>query len=136
MTTGQMIYPFDANMSLHDGSALTATGVGSVAYIDTGDATSRFPGVAVINITVSDFTTGNETYDHVIEGSADTAFTTPVQLGSITTLGGALGRCTIPFDNVQLGVQYRYIRYKPILGGTTPILNGTVFVAPLYEVAA
>lgn len=136
MTTGSITYPLDANLLLHDGTAKTSTGVGSVAYFDTGSATARFPCVAVINITASDFTTGDETYDHVIEGSVDTAFTTPVQLGSKTVLGGATGRATILIDNVQLGVQYRYIRWKPVLAGTTPSVTANVYLAPLYPLAA
>ncbi|WGM47653.1 hypothetical protein KOAAANKH_02535 [Brevundimonas sp. NIBR10] len=125
------LYPYDANAALHDGTALTATGVGTVAYYDVG-ASARFPAVAVASITALDATTGNETYDLVIEGSTDTAFTTPVQLGSrvITTTG----RHTILFDNDQAGVVYRYIRYKPVLAGTTPILTGPVFLAPLDPV--
>lgn len=136
MTTGQQTYPYDANMVLHDGTQKSATGVGSVAYYDVGDATARFPAAVVVNITQSDFTTGDETYDHVIEGSVDSAFTTPVQLGSKTTLGASTGRATILIDNVQLGVQYRYIRYKATLAGTTPTITANVYMAPLFNAAA
>jgi hypothetical protein len=119
------LYAFDANLSLHDGSALTATGVGTVAYFDVGGP-YRFPAIAVANITALDLTTGNETYDLVIEGSVDAAFTTPKQLASQSI--GAIGRYTLPIDNDQGGVVYQYIRYKPVLAGTTPILTGVVFL--------
>jgi hypothetical protein len=119
MATHATQYPYDANLSLHDGTALTATGVGTVAYYDVGGA-YRFPAVAVIAVTACDLTDGNETYDLIIEGSTDTAFTTPKQLGSQTIARGATGRFTIPFDNDQGGTVYQYIRYRPVLGGTTP----------------
>lgn len=128
------LYPYDANLSLHDGTALTATGVGSVAYYDVG-AAARFPAVAVCSVTALDASSANETYDLVIEGSVDTAFTTPVQLGSRVIAAAATGRHTVLFDNDQAGVVYRYIRYKPILGGTTPSITGPVYLAPLAPVA-
>lgn len=139
MTTGSITYPFDINLQLHDGTAKTATGVGSAAYYDTGDANNRFPAVAVINVSAGDFTTGDETYDCVIEGSTDSAFTTPHELGSMKLLGSGTtvptGRYTILIDNVQAGVQYRYIRFKATLAGTTPSLTAIVYLAPLFPVS-
>lgn len=126
------LYPFDANAVLHDGTAITSTGVGSVAYYDVG-AAARFPAVAVVNITALDLSSTNETYDLVIEGSVDTAFTAPKQLGSMTV--AATGRFTVLFDNDQDDVVYRYIRYRPVLGGTTPSITGQVYLAPLYPVS-
>lgn len=126
------LYPFDANAVLHAGAAITATGVGSVPYYDVG-ADARFPAVAVCAITALDKTDTNETYDLVIEGSVDTAFTAAKQLGSQTVT--ATGRYTVLFDNDQGGVVYRYIRYRPVLAGTTPSITGQVFLAPLYPVS-
>lgn len=126
------LYPFDALMLLHAGAAITATGVGSVPYYDVG-AAARFPAVAVFNVTALDLSSANETYDLVIEGSTDTAFTTPKQLGSMTI--GATGRFTVLFDNDQDDVVYRYIRYRPVLAGTTPSITGEVYLAPLYPVS-
>lgn len=126
------LYPFDANAVLHAGAAITATGVGSVAYYDVG-ADARFPAVAVCAITALDKADANETYDLVIEGSVDTAFTVAKQLGSQTVT--ATGRYTVLFDNDQGGVVYRYIRYRPVLAGTTPSITGQVFLAPLYPVS-
>lgn len=130
------LYPFDANLVLHDGTSLTSTSVGSVPYYDVGGA-FRFPAVAVVNVTALDFTTTDETYDVVIEGSTDSAFTTPNELGSKKILGaGGVGRRTILFDNDQNGVVYEFIRVKFTLGGTTPIISANVYLAPLYPVAA
>lgn len=125
------LYPFDANAVLHDGTAMTATGVGSVAYYDVG-AQARYPGAAVINVTALDKTDTNETYDAVIEGSNTTNFATVEQLGSKTIT--AVGRYTVLFDNDQGGTVYRYIRYRPVLAGTTPSITANVFVAPLDPV--
>jgi len=126
------LYPFDISSVLHAGAAITATGVGSVAFYDVG-AEARFPSVAVCAITALDKTDANETYDLIIEGSVDSAFTAPKQLGSQTI--SAVGRYTVLIDNDQGGVVYRYIRYRPVLAGTTPSITGTVFLAPLYPVS-
>lgn len=127
------LYPYDALAVLHDGTALTATGVGSVPFYDVG-AVARFPAVAVINVTALDLASANETYDAIIEGSVDSAFTAAKQLGSLTI--GAVGRYTVLFDNDQAGVVYRYIRYRPVLAGTTPSITAPVYLAPLNPVAA
>lgn len=134
MTTHSTQYPFDANLVLHDGTALTATGVGSVPFFDVGGA-YRFPAAVLCNVTAADGTDGNETYDLVIEGSTDSAFTTPKQLGSQTFTRALTGRYTILIDNDQGGTVYQYIRFRPVLGGTTPSLSANVFMAPLYPVA-
>lgn len=126
------LYPYDANAVLHDGTAITATGVGSVAFYDVG-AAARFPAVAVANITALDLASTNETYDLVIEGSTTSNFAATQQLGSMTIT--STGRYTILFDNDQDDVVYRYIRYRPVLGGTTPSITGQVFLAPLYPVS-
>ena len=49
------LYPFDISSVLHAGAAITATGVGSVAFYDVG-AEARFPSVAVCAITALDKT--------------------------------------------------------------------------------
>ena len=54
------LYPFDISSVLHAGAAITATGVGSVAFYDVG-AEARFPSVAVCAITALDKTDANET---------------------------------------------------------------------------
>lgn len=127
-------YPYDVNLALHVSAAITATGVGSVAYFDVGGA-YRFPAVAVVNVTASDFTTGDETYDVIIEGAAASSFATIKQLGSMTILGGVTGRFTILFDNDQGGTVYQFIRVKFTLAGTTPSITSDVFLAPLFPVA-
>lgn len=127
------LYPYDAQAVLHDGSAKTASGVGSVAYYDVG-AAARFPAVAVISLPTLAAGT-NETYDVIIEGSETTGFSTVKQLGSMTITRGEPGRYTVLFDNDQNGKVYRYIRANFVVGGTAPSIAATVFMAPLYPVS-
>lgn len=126
------LYPYDANAVLHDGTAITADGVGSVAYYDVG-AAARFPAVAVVGVTALDLASSNETYIINIYGSAATNFSTKQVLGSMTIT--STGRYTILFDNDQNGVVYRYIRAEFDVGGTTPSIAANIFLAPLFPVA-
>lgn len=128
------LYPYDANAVLHDGSAVTADGPGSVAYYDVG-AAARFPAVAVVNVTAIDDASGDETYDVIIQGSQATNFATVQQLGSMTITRGDTGRFTILFDNDQDGVVYQYIRVYFDVGGTTPSISANVYMANLFPVA-
>ena len=127
------LYPFDAQAVLHNGSAKTASGVGSVPYYDVG-AAARFPAVAVISVPTLAAGT-NETYDVVIEGSETTGFGTVKQLGSMTITRGEPGRYTVLFDNDQNGKVYRYIRVNFVVGGAAPSIAANVFMAPLYPVS-
>lgn len=127
------LYPYDANLVLHDATAKTADGAGSTAYYDIG-AAARMPAVAVVNVTALDETTGDETYDVIIQGCAASDFSSGVkQLGSMTI--DATGRYTILFDNDQGGTVYRYVRAYFDVAGTTPSITANVFLAPLFPVA-
>lgn len=128
-----ILYPYDANLVLHDGTAKTADGAGSVAYYDVG-AAARFPAVAVINVTACDDGSSDETYDVIIQGCSATNFSTVQQLGSMTITRGATGRFTILFDNDQGGTVYRYVRVYFDVGGTTPSISADVYLAPLDPV--
>lgn len=127
------LYPYDAQAVLHDGTAITASGTGSVNYYDVG-AAARFPAVAVVSVPALAAGT-NETYDVIIEGSETSNFATIKQLGSQTITRGQPGRYTVLFDNDQNGVVYRYIRVSFVVGGTAPSLAATVYMAPLYPVS-
>lgn len=128
-------YPYDSEMVLHDGTAITSDGAGTVAYYDVGGS-FRFPAAAVVNVTAADDASSDETYDVIIQGSAASNFATIKQLGSMTVTRGDTGRFTILFDNEQDGTVYRYIRVYFDVGGTTPSISADVYLAPLYPVAA
>lgn len=130
-------YPYDASMLLHDGAAaVTATGNGlvggSARIFDTESTTSpvgRFPLAVVINVSALDLASANETYDLIVQGSNAADFGSGVQeLGSIAI--SAAGRYTLVVDNEQGVTVYRYIRFRYVLGGTTPSLTAVVFGAP------
>jgi hypothetical protein len=127
------LYPFDTSSVLHDGTAKTTSGVGSVAYYDVG-AAARFPAVAVISVPTLAAGT-DETYDVIIEGAEATSFATARQLGSITIVRGEPGRYTILFDNDQGGKVYRYVRVRFAVTGTAPSIAANVYMAPLYPVS-
>jgi hypothetical protein len=129
------LYPYDINMALHVSAAVAADAVGSVAYYDVGGA-YRFPAVACINVTACVGNDVDETYDVIIQGSTDSAFTTPVELGSMKIVRLLTGRYSILFDNDQNGTAYRYIRVYFDVGGTTPSITSDVWLAPLFPVAA
>lgn len=134
-------YPYDASLLLHDGAAaVTADTGGQVAsaakIFDTESTTSpaaRWPMAVVINVSARDATTGDETYDIAIQGSNAADFGSGVrQLGSIVI--DATGRYTLLFDNEQTDTVYRYLRLYVDVGGTTPSLTFTAFMAPAVVV--
>jgi len=121
-------YPYDASASLNGTTAITADGAGSVAYFDTESATARFPAVAVFNVTALDTTSGNETYDIIIQGCTATDFSSVQQLGSMVV--SATGQYVIPFVNEQADTVYRYVRAYFDVAGTTPSITAQAFLAP------
>jgi hypothetical protein len=125
-------YNRDKDLILKDNTAVTATAAGQVAasnkIIDVGDA--RFEGVAVMNFTARDFTTTDETYSVAIEGSNSSTFASGVETLARTEIL-ANGRVELPFVNRKYDTQYRYIREKHTLAGTTPSITFDCYVAPL-----
>ncbi|MFN4287563.1 MAG: hypothetical protein ACK4E3_03600 [Brevundimonas sp.] len=130
----QIQYAYDAELVLHDGTAVTTSANGSRTHYDVG-AAARFPAAAVVEVTAADAADANETYDVIIQGSTDSAFTTPIQLGSMTITRGVTGRRVILFDNQQAGVTYRYIRVRFENGGTTPSISARVFLSQLFPLS-
>ena len=119
-------YTYDNLLLLKDAGAVTADGAATVAaaarVIDVGLA--RFDGIALVDTSALDLVDTNETYRVAVQGSVDSAFTTPVELGSGTV--GATGRREIHFGNEQGGALYRYVRAFLDVGGTTPSINATI----------
>ncbi len=129
---GNRVYNFDAEMQLKDAGAVTATAAaqvgGSDKIQDLGAA--RFEGTVVVDASAIDATTGDETYDVTIEGSNSATFASGVvELASQKV--AETGRHEIFFTNQKADTTYRYLRAKHVLGGTTPSINYTAWVAPL-----
>lgn len=121
---------YDNLLLLKDAGNVTVDGAATVGgqarVLDVGLA-DMGPVKAVVDSSAVDSTTGDETYGVIIQGSLDLAFTTPVTLGRADVT--QVGRSEIHFRNNQSGTIYRYIRAFFDVGGTTPILNATIFVA-------
>jgi hypothetical protein len=126
------------------GSAnITATGVSAssieldvlTAYWQTGDIAVNLDVAVVLEVTVWDHTTGDETYVATVEVAPTSGFGAPVTVATQAITG--LGRyvMVIDRDEVQnaLGTSATdgFLRVKQTLAGTTPILNYSAFVAPL-----
>lgn len=118
---------FDNLLLLKDAGAVTATGAATVAsvarVIDVGEAYAG----NVKAVVDSSALVGTGTYTLAIQGSVDAAFTAPVQLAALTLT--ATGRNAIPFSNVQNNEIYRFIRAFITVGGTSPSINNTIFIA-------
>jgi len=121
---------YDNLLLLKDAGAVTADGAatvgGSARVLDVG-AANMGPVKAVIDTSAVDATTGDETYAVEIQGSVDVAFTDPITLGRVNV--DAAGRSEVYFSNVHAGEPLRYIRAYNDVGGTTPSINSTIFIA-------
>lgn len=123
---------FDIKLLLKDAGAVTADAAGTVAaaakVLDLGDAAYVGDGVqAVIDVSALDTSSGDETYDVMIQGATDAAFTTPVALAKRTIKN--TGRHDLPFSNAMPdGTYLRYLRTFIDVAGTTPSINCTVWV--------
>ena len=118
--------PIDAEQIYAEDLNVTASGVLGSPVDMKGYGFGK--GTLVLDIAVSDDTTGDELYDIVHELSDDLAFTVPVEDITITLVPGELGRKLEPINNQIGGVMYRYSRLRAVLAGTTPILTGTYFL--------
>lgn len=123
----------DKELKVSDGQALTATAAStdlidlSVANIDRGKAMAMHISLDV----AADDTTGDETYSVALQTDSDSGFGSAVELGTATiTRGDAAGSkyvINLPSD----GSSDRYLRLNYTLGGTTPTVTVTAFLAPV-----
>lgn len=121
---------YDHLLLLKDAGAIAADGAatvdGQARVCDVGPAVMG-PVLAVVDTSAIDTVTGDETYTVRIQGATTIGFGSPVELGARTIT--AAGRTEIPFSNENGGVVYQYIRAYVDVGGTTPSINSTIFVA-------
>ena len=151
-------YSFDVNLLLADNaSAYTGSGFSQVgganAILDLGGnqgvtplEQARVDAVAVIDVTGLDITSGNETYKMCVLVSNDPAFgpgnvvmAGEIEIGKGVSLDGfdmadsAVGRYELMFTNQLAGTIYEYAALYLVIGGTTPSLNISAFLAVLPE---
>lgn len=115
-------YTFDVATLLKDAGLIKTDGAaqvgGAAAVVNLGAAYAE--GVVVIDVTAIEVDTASDLYNIILQGSADAAFTAPVnlgmvQLGHTTALAGGsatstTGRYYLRFQNERNGVIYPYIR--------------------------
>jgi hypothetical protein len=129
-------YPFDPALILDDGGTTAlASGyglkVGATAIYDFGTSGVEWVGYLVATVSALDHASGNETYVMGIELS-----------NSATFASGVVSTATLPLTAVTVGdppallfsnkvgaTVYRYARMRKTLGGTTPALTLTAFLA-------
>lgn len=157
MLQGDRTYSFDANMLLSDGAAAyTASGYAQNGGIDgildlggnqgvTPLQQARMDAVLVMDITAIDIASGNETYKLKVMGSNTAAFLTAtanlssIELGKGASLVPAtqsdsvVGRVEQLFTTERTNTKYEFIKLYNELGGTTPSITYTAFVAVLPE---
>jgi hypothetical protein len=116
--------PYDAQTELRALSAgqITSTGATTPLAI-TGKTAGDFK--AVIDVTVIDRTTGDETYVFGVEADTAVGFSTPVAVATLPAITTA-GLYEIPLS-AALIEQHKagatHLRLKATLGGTSPILT-------------
>lgn len=154
---GDRSYSFDANLVLSDNAAAyTADGYAQVggadAVLDLGGnqgvtpaQQARIDAVAVIDITAIDLTSSNETYVFRMLGCNTAAFASNVvELASITLGKGAslvpatqkdsvVGQYELFFCTEQASLKYQFVKLYNDVGGTTPSISFSAYVAVLPE---
>jgi hypothetical protein len=121
---------YDNLLLLKDAGAVTADGAATVGgqarVLDMG--TGRFSAKAIVDSSALDLASADETYRVIIQGSNASNFGSGVvELGSGAV--AATGRAEIHVTNEQGGTIYRYVRAYIDVGGTTPSINSTIFLA-------
>lgn len=151
-------YSFDINLQLSDNAAAyTATGYsqvgGAQAILDMGgnQGTSpaeqaRVSAVAVLDVTALKISAGNETYKMIALGSNDPNFGVgnnvmlgEIEIGKGVSLDGVnmadsvVGRYELMFTTNVAGSLYEYVALYLVLGGTSPSISLSAFLAVMPE---
>jgi hypothetical protein len=135
---------YDTLLELHDGTAVTADGVGSEGILDLG--AGEVVGLVVIDVSALDVAGGDEHYTLQMEFSSDSAFGSGVVPGTAIGIGNngiadtlldnasadrGAGRYLLPFANVFNGTAYRYARlYVHGVGATSFSVTFKAVITP------
>jgi hypothetical protein len=127
------IFNFDIDLLLKDAGAITSSAAaqvgGSARQIDVGGASkSLFEAELIIDVSAIDFTSANETYQIEVEVSDTSGFGSGV-VDIVWIPVYAVGRIRVGVSNLKSGTAYRYMRLTTTVGGTTPSINYTAFLA-------
>ena len=134
--------PFDA-LTVFEEALTTAVTANLANILTVGDG--RIDAIAVLDITALDIVTTDETYNVYIQGSSSATFASDIENLAAYDLadtasrdGGAdvtslIGRHEIHFSNSMNGVEYKYIRARIVIAGTTPSITLTAWVSMRTE---
>lgn len=129
----------DAQLQFSDGQALTSSGA-STNLIDLGADRNIGVGeemaVLLVVDVAADDGNADETYSFAIEADDNSSFSSAVTVGTITvTRGDAAGTqytALLPKGSET----ERYMRLNATLGGTSPSVTVTAFLAPAKSIDA
>jgi hypothetical protein len=139
-------FSFDRKNAFADDLTMTASGRAqlSSADVELNMGEGYYEGVLVIDISAIDTASSDEAYTFVLEGCNTTGFGSGnieqlaykriEHASSSGTVGRqnithAAGRYYIPFMNQQGGAQYQYLTLNVVIGGTTPSVTFSAWVA-------
>jgi hypothetical protein len=145
--------PFDAQNAMASAQTLVATGY-MTNQLDIG--AGRVTGMWATDFSALDVSSGDETYRFFLLGSNDVAWgngnvevltffdIAAATAGRIiaTILGASpaipmAGRAGMlqqkPFNNLSLGIVYRYVRGYAVIGGTTPTVTLTSWLSDISQ---
>lgn len=125
----------DAQLLFSDAQAVTADAA-STNLVDLGVARNLFDGEPLVVVLIvdvaADFTTGDETYEFEIQTDDNASFSSATDLIAHAILATALTAGSKHFIPIPVGAAVeRYIRVRYDVGGTTPTITVTAFLAPL-----
>ncbi|MEM7428447.1 MAG: hypothetical protein AAF441_20335 [Pseudomonadota bacterium] len=135
-------YPFDAMTVFCEDETVTATGnlsTGGTEILTVGDG--RVDGCVVVDVTAIDIANSDEKYDLIIQGSNSASFASGIQnlasldFGDATQRDGGgdvdslIGRYEMPVQNAQAGTEYKYMRARMVVSGTSPSITLTAHLA-------
>lgn len=126
----------DSNLLLSDAQALTASGASTDVLdlkVDADVGRGEPMGLVVVVDVAADGTTTDETYEFAIETDDNSSFSSATALISRTIGYASLtagSKHIIPFTLSN----ERYLRLYATLGGTTPSITLTAYVAPMCQI--
>lgn len=136
----------DADAVLESGAAArTATGNGTGGAYDlagSDDVTEQY-GEVIADVSAVKYTAGDENYQLLVQGCNASNFSSDVENLAILELGDAsvllggadidpgVGQHRIPFCNTKAGRNYRYVRLRYVIAGTSPSITFKAWLGAL-----
>lgn len=139
-------YPFDAKTVFCEDETVTATGnlsTGGTEIIEVGDG--RVDGNVILDVTAIDIANSDEIYDIIVQGSNSATFASGIENLASIDLGDAavrqgsadvnspIGRYEIGVSNYQGGTEYKYMRVRAVVAGTSPSITLTAWLSMRTE---